>query len=347
MERLAHSVCLLAFLVFPGYVFLKAPGKPTHRAFALLGVAGLLFNGFALAGLLTESPAARLGLVNLAFLGAFLLLPVVVTFPGIFLGEKLHRTPRWLGLGSWVVAGLLALLASTDRFVDRIEPDGRLIGGWVVLAWTVVIGAAFVYFVWILVQRTRASEDHELTNRAHYLVLGAVIYALPSFMDLLHQAGVDHPLPFPLAPWGSLGFLVCVGVAVVKHRLLDIEVVLHRGLVLSLTAPALALCFVVLGELLEGAFRGNLPPDSPAPDVLAALVVALLFAPMSRLLGYFVETFLIAEFKEAPELRRFRQLPWLLGSEDVEGLKGLRRELDRVIKSLEARRGRAQEDDGD
>lgn len=336
MEVFGYLVALVGALVLPGWVFLRDPAREANQGFALLGLSGLIYNGCSLVAAYQEAPALRLAWTRHAYLGAFLLLPLVIRFPRAFLAEA-PTSRRAEGL-AWVAALAFAVDNGRGGFLTRLDPQGQATGGLTLGLWTVVIGAAFVHFAWSLRRAYLARPTPELKNRLLYLVLGAVLFALPSASDLLFRLGVRFGQPFPLAPLGSVAFLVCLAVAVVKHRLLDIEVVLHRGLVVSLLAPTLATAFVVLGELMEGLFAGTLPPESPYPNILAALCVAALFGPVTQALSDLVESWVIPEFKVAPQLRDFRRLPQLIGAEDTTGLRELRRDLDQIIEAIERKR---------
>jgi len=337
VETFGHMAALLGCVLIPGWVFLRDPGEEIHQLFALLGLAGLVYNGFSFAAALQPPGPARLELVRYAYLGSFLLLPVVVRFPRTFLGDARVPGSRRLEALSWILALAFAATALTGGFLERIDDAGQAVGGVALLLWTLVVGAGFLYFTWVLRGAHARAPDAAARNRVLYLVLGAGLFALPAGLDLLYRLGLHLGLPFPLAPLGSLGFLACLGVAVVKHRLLDIEVVLHRGLVLTLVTPLTAVSFVVLGELLEDVLSGHLPPDSPYPDVLAALVVAALFGPLSAFLSHLVDVLVVREFSVAPRLQEFRRLSYLIGAQDVAGLQALRAELDAIIQRLEAR----------
>jgi uncharacterized membrane protein len=337
-EHLVHLAALLGFLLIPGWVFFQAPRNEANRAFALLGLAGAIYNGCCFMALEVPPGSLRLQWARHAYLGAFLLLPLVVRFPCSFLGTDLCPRRPYLEGSSWLLALGFSVLALTGGFLDHLDLEGRASGNLSLGIWTLIVGVAFLDFARVMRRGYRRRRTPELKNRLLYLVLGVVLFAVPAGSDLLHRLGMRWGQPFPLAPLGSLVFLACLGVAVVRHRLLDIEVVVHRGLVLSLVAPSLAVCFVVLGEVLESLFAGTLPPGSPYPNVLAALCVALLFGPLTQFLSQVVESFVIREFKVAPGLRAFRQLPYLIGAEDVEGLQELQGELTRIIGAIERKR---------
>jgi hypothetical protein len=336
MEVFGYLVALVGCLVLPGWVFLRAPDREANQGFALLGLSGLIYNGCSLAAAYSTLPASRLAWTRHAYLGAFLLLPLVVRFPRVFLEDA--PSSRRAEFLAWTGAAVFAFANWRGTFLTHLDTQGQATGGITLGLWTVVIGAAFVHFTWSLHQAYLARPTPALRNRLLYLVLGAVLFALPAASDLLFRLGIRFGQPFPLAPLGSVAFLVCLAVAVVKHRLLDIEVVLHRGLVVSLLAPTLAASFVVIGELVEGLFAGTLPPESPYPNILAALCVAALFGPLTQGISDLVESLVIPEFKVAPQLRDFRRLPQLIGAEDIVGLRILQRDLDQIIGAIEAKR---------
>lgn len=336
-ESLGYLLAFLGCVLGPGWVYLRDPRREANRAFATLGLSGAIFNGLHWAALHTRDLELRLTLMRLAFVGAFLLLPLVIRFPVSLLGPELGRRRLWIEVAAYAIALGFIVHAASGGLLHELDPRGFARGGLALGLWSVTIGLAFLRFAYVLDQAYVATEDKALKNRILYLVLGTVLFGVPAFFDLVYRVGYDHRLPFPMASFGSLAFLACLGVAVVKHKLLEIEVVIHRGLVLTLLAPALAFTFVILGELTEKLTAGALPPDSPYPEILAALLVAALFEPLSRLISHLIETYVISEFRDNPRLKAFRELPFLIGAEDLPQLRTLHQELGTIIERLEAR----------
>lgn len=333
MEELAHLLAALGCMAIPGAVFWKNPRGRTHRAFLLLGISGLIYNGLALLACFLDGEEARLW-SNRSFLGAFLLLPLFVGFPRSYL--RIPHTAWTRGVDALAWLGFLALSSLAWRG-EFLPPSGSPALAYSSLAaWTLIAGSSFLWGARTLARHLGPHLDQDGVHRLHYLLLGGGVFVVPAFFDLLHRLEISTWQPFPLAPLGSLGFLLCIATAIVRHRLLDIEVVLHRGLVLTLVTPLLGALFVVLGEGLEGLFAGQLPPESPYPNILAALTVAAAFEPLSKLVGKLVETWVVEEFSLAHGLEEFKRLPYLVGARDVQGIRRLQGELTELLRRIEA-----------
>ena len=92
----------------------------------------------------------------------------------------------------------------------------------------------------------------------------------------------------PVQSAGALALPVCLGVAVLRHDLYQIDPVLRRSLTYGLLASALGLAavgLVALGGLLAGTGR-------PVVTVLATIVIAMAVNPMYRLVSRGVDRML-------------------------------------------------------
>jgi two-component system NarL family sensor kinase len=92
----------------------------------------------------------------------------------------------------------------------------------------------------------------------------------------------------PVQSAGVLALPVCLGIAVLRHNLYEMDPVLRRSLTYGLLASALglaALGLVALGGLLVGNGR-------PVVTVLATIVIALVVNPMYRLISRAVDRML-------------------------------------------------------
>jgi signal transduction histidine kinase len=183
--------------------------------------------------------------------------------------------PRWLSwlLVAWIMSGLLtffipalpttlnvllllgflgvALVAQIHRYRRRSGPVQRQQIKWLVFGFSMTLAAVVAL-----------------------LALGVIFPALgrPGTTGLLYEAAG--------AALGSLLFLpipLCVGIALLRFRLWDIDILLNRTLVYgALTACVIAIYILVVGYL-GALFRtgGNL-----AISLIATGVVALLFQPL-------------------------------------------------------------------
>jgi len=191
--------------------------------------------------------------------------------------------------GIWVYtgyAGILAILvfALTGNIVtDAYIIDGYLyhdVGYWVVIL-TVILLPIFFVTMWMLLQRYRRSTDPVDRNRTMYLMIGLGIMAIWSGIN------VSVP-PLVLLPTDHIGFFfnaLIIAYAIGKYQLLDIRVVMRRGL-------AYLLVIICLGGIYVSAILlgHRFLPDQPLYNVLLlASGLTLLLALLARPLRYAIQ----------------------------------------------------------
>ncbi len=116
---------------------------------------------------------------------------------------------------------------------------------------------------------------------AWFLVNPLLSAAFPALSELTVFALVDT---FLLA-----GIPIAIGVAILKHRLYDIDVLINRTLVYGSLTVTLALIYVggVVG--LQSVFRALTGQESTLAVVASTLAIAALFSPLRRRVQGFVD----------------------------------------------------------
>jgi hypothetical protein len=82
---------------------------------------------------------------------------------------------------------------------------------------------------------------------------------------------------------------VAVGVAILKYRLYDIDLLINRTLVYGSLTATLALVYVGSIVVLQGAFRALTGQESQLAVVASTLAIAALFNPLRRRVQAFVD----------------------------------------------------------
>jgi hypothetical protein len=131
-----------------------------------------------------------------------------------------------------------------------------------------------------------------LAFAASLLGLGIFSYGIPASI-LSEDAGGADPL------WQNLledavtlsfaGIPVAVGIAILRYRLYDIDILINRALVYGSLTATLALVYVggVVG--LQSAFRALTGQESTLAIVASTLAIAALFGPLRRRVQGFVD----------------------------------------------------------
>jgi signal transduction histidine kinase len=133
----------------------------------------------------------------------------------------------------------------------------------------------------LLVRYYRASASGERRSQIKWVVLGLVaglgpfllLYQLPRTVDLPPLLGEEAAsalfvlLPFALA------------VAILKHRLMDVDLIINRSLVFSLLTTVTVGVYLLSVEGLRELFAAPSRPDRAWIPVAAAVIAAVVFAP--------------------------------------------------------------------
>jgi hypothetical protein len=207
-------------------------------------------------------------------------------------------TPRWrwiAWLGAAVVAvGTISVAFSTGP-VDGLAPvENPLRLGVVGDAYGLVKAVSFALgfgaaaSLYVRLRYARGEERQQLKWCAYIvtvLVSGATLaYTVAETMGVwsLWWVGIV------LLMGGLWGLPIAVGIAIVRHTLFDIDLIINLTLVYGLLTTILASVLDGSLALLEHLFLAHIEMETEVTIFVSALVVAVLFAPLRRRL----ETFL-------------------------------------------------------
>ncbi len=289
------------FAVVGAMLVAKRPGNPIgwilSSASLLVGVAAL--ETYAAYVMITRGRPDWLAVVGVwanswywfVFIAlAFIYLPLY--FPNGRLPSR-----RWLpvavitGIGVLVVV-VLGMLTDTLRGQDvdyRIEnpigieglPPVEELPFFGVLSVPLVIGC--VGAVAAVVVRFRGSSGVERQQMKWFLYAAAPILTFP-FTDYL--PGIFSGLVFG---WILIGLLAAIGIAVLRYRLYDIDLVINRTLVYGSMTAVLAATYFGGVVMLQGAFRALTGQGSQLAIVASTLLIAALFVPLRRRVQGFID----------------------------------------------------------
>jgi len=306
---LALAALVLAFSTVGALIVARRPGNGVGW---ILCAAGLtigvttLISGYAVFSL--AAPSRLPGTEWAAWFAYWIWVPGVG--PAMTFGLLLFPDGR-LPSRRWRVAGLLAVVAlATLAFGSAFTPgplsdypevdnplglaqlDGSILEdggvGWVLLSASVVISAGS-----IAVRYRRAAGEER--QQIKWLVFAGVLIAVGWAASSVAQntiSGGGGPLgavSLLLGVTSLLGIPVAVGIAILRHHLYDVDLVINRTLVYATLTAMLILVYLGGVVLLQYVFRALTGQESQLAVGASTLAIAALFNPLRTRIQEFID----------------------------------------------------------
>src|SRR5689334_5047178 len=276
-------------LAIPVVGFVLASRRPANRIGWLLLVAGLALGlgGFlsvyglhALVAYPGSLPAGRaaawlsswIWVIPIAMLAFVFLL-----FPTGRLRSRRWRPAAWFVGGAFTFTGVALLVQAAGAWSDPFGPAGRTGSPLLLAAMLILVVAALVVSVVAVVVRFARSAGEERLQLKWFAA--AAVLVVVTFIPTIVTGSVAAAV---LSNVAFLCLWVAIGVAVLKYRLYEIDVVISKAVLygaLAVFITAVYAGLVVGGGTLAGG------RDSPLLAALAAAVVAVAFQPARQWAG--------------------------------------------------------------
>ena len=199
--------------------------------------------------------------------------------------------PRWT---RWLAFVFIAIQVSRDLFPDLDNASSAL--GMVSL---LVFLGMVVSLVWSQTYRYRRVSSEAQRRQTRWVVFGTTLgvagtfpFQLPVDLSLI---GGDEPLTLLVLKTGfALSFMLVplsIGVAVLRSRLFDVDVLINRTLVYGLLTALLVLVYFGGVTATQAMFQ-TLTGQQGLPQltiVASTLVIAALFNPLRRRIQAFID----------------------------------------------------------
>ena len=237
---------------------------------------------------------------------SWLLLIFPILFIPLLFPTGRPPSPRWRWL---IVAGvaMCAFLFFGATFVTELGPiSGEFAEAWTVpnpigflrsdafpiVPWLISLGIITIMgtvSLFVRYRRAATVERQQIKWLLFACGLFAILYVSPSFSreEHSHFSDVMNALLFLLAmPMIPLA----IGIAILRYRLWDIDVIIRKTLVYGALTATLGLVFFGGVTLLQGVVgRLTGTEDSPVAIVISTLLIAVLFSPLRRRIQDFID----------------------------------------------------------
>jgi len=159
------------------------------------------------------------------------------------------------------------------------------------LSWFLVYNFFILLSCWLLLQ-ARKMEPSPVTRRHIGYILASFIVFSAAQVKILVAYGVDVAFMLPLGILLIASFGAVIGVAIVKHQLVDITVFVRRGITYSVLA-ALVIFIFDFSQHLIAAFLGGIAGEHSTYINFASIaVVVIAFMPLKKRLDRMIGTIL-------------------------------------------------------
>ena len=286
------STMLIAILYFMigAFVFYRRQDSPAAQVLLFLGVIRLSMN-FLFSGSIGDN-LDRLAFTAVALLGNYIW--AMLLFPTLFLLSLVFPRPKQ-PVRDHPRLTLAALYLVVPLGLFTIGTQSNLVGGFAGFGMVAVYGLLTVASIIHTFFQVRADP----VGRAQVKWVGLGVALVAGYQLVFNVIFLSTNFSFFAAePWWSglldglvtLSLPVTVGIAILRYRLFDIDVIIRRTLQYSLVTGLLVLVYfgsVVLGQRLAGALTGR--QDSPLVVVISTLLIAALFNPVRRAAQDFID----------------------------------------------------------
>jgi hypothetical protein len=306
---LALAALVLAYATVGALIVARRPG---NRVGWILCAAGLtigittLASGYAVFSL--AAPGTLPGTEWAAWFAYWIWVPGVgsamtfglLVFPDGRLPSRRWRVAGWLAVvslatlafGSAFTPGPLSDYPEVENPLGLAPLEGSVLEdggvGWVLVSASVVISAVSIA---VRYRRTTGEERQQIKWFLFTSVLIAVGWAASQVLqDIAPPTGGSlGAASLMLGIISLLGIPVAVGIAILKHRLYDIDVIINRTLVYGALTASLVLVYLGGVVLLQNVFRALTGQESQLAVVASTLAIAALFNPLRLTIQTFID----------------------------------------------------------
>ncbi|MGH2674439.1 MAG: histidine kinase [Actinomycetota bacterium] len=296
---------VLAFLTVGALIAARHPRNGIGWVFL---TTGLLWSLSSLgSGIASYADAGRIALSDWVrtadWFGAWTFVPGIylpVTFLFLLFPDGRLPSRRWLPV-AWIVGIAILLLTigtalrpgpMEDAIVLRTNPFGvGTVGFWEIVggaSWGLTFAGIVASVVALVVRLRRSSgrEREQLKWLGYASVVVILVFVFASMGFFLFPNSPAASLVFQaIILAGLLSVPLAAGIAILRHRLYDIDVVIRKTVVFGILAVLLTAVFLVVagafGGMLAGTERGGSGGATIA--LAAAFAVGALTVPMWRL----------------------------------------------------------------
>jgi signal transduction histidine kinase len=153
-----------------------------------------------------------------------------------------------------------------------------------------------------LISSYRHNKSLTHRNRIRYLLVGAVVIGLGSFSNLS-----SHTQPFPIDVTSTVINAVIIAIAIGRHRLLDMSLVIRKGMLYSIPTVAIATCYFLIITLATNIFHAHGDMQFIISLILAVLAALIAQPALKQAQNWVDRLFFREKYDSTQMLQRLSQ----------------------------------------
>jgi signal transduction histidine kinase len=318
LAQIVSSVALVCYVILMALTLRNNPRRRENQAFALYLAAMIFWQFSALLVSLNDYPDVVLLWYRLMTAGMGGQFIFYAFFICVFLDARL---PARLSITGWLV--FLALIASsgTNQVIEsvvRSEATHLLVPvfGELVPLLGIVAYTFLGYSIFRLVRRYHETRSFMQRERLKYLLLGSCVIAIGSCSNLL--PGLQH---YPIDVTANLINGLLIAYAIGRHHLLDIIVVMRRGLAYTIPSIIIGMGYLLTIALAISVFHAS-GRDQVVISLIAAALMVLVVQPLHSRAQEWIDRLFFREHYDANLMleRLSRKVAYVLDLNELSDL---------------------------
>ena len=166
-------------------------------------------------------------------------------------------------------------------YIDWSKESGYLYSIFYILFFGVI-----VFYAFFLLWKDFVYSKGARRNQTKYLLISLVLGWIGGHGDFL--SAFNHHI-YPYSNFLVAIYPVIAGYAIIRHQLLDINIVIRKGISYSIVITSITILYFLVILLSEKFFRGFIGYNSNFMSLGIVLVIAILFTPLKDRIQRFVD----------------------------------------------------------
>ncbi len=291
MKHPALFIVFALLVALSGFVWRAKPKTRLHRLFTLQGLSLAVWT-LAIAGLYNMHQYNLWG--RLSFVGASLIPGTILMFVHHYPPTS-QWPPRMIITLTLFVGAAFSLLSAASSWVvvDFTWKAGELsrTTGPLYVVFAIYFLAAWIEGVIVILLKWRLARGLERLQIQHLMLGTTIAITGGTITNLFLPLFTGRSTYAYLGPYFSLIWLGVIAHAIIRHRLMDLRLVIHRGLTLTIAilislAPVIAIIVLFWPRLSY-----HLTPDELVGLLLGMIAVSLLIPPIRDVTGRLLDRY--------------------------------------------------------